>query len=89
MSLDHKPNDRIEYERIINAGSTVIDGRINGHLNLSRAIGDFKHKENQSIPPENQAITAFPDIQETIIQPNDEFIILACDGIWDVLSNQD
>ena len=89
MSYDHKPEDRIERERIYNAGASIIDGRVNGNINLSRAIGDLEYKENASLPPEQQAVTAFPDIKEVTLQPNDEFIVLACDGIWDVLSNQD
>ena len=87
MSYDHKPNDRIERERIQNAGATITDGRVNGNINLSRAIGDLEYKQNESLPPEKQAVTAFPDIKETTLQPNDEFVVLACDGIWDVLSN--
>lgn len=41
MSFDHKPEDEIEFERIRKAGGRVsLDGRVNGGLNLSRAIGD-------------------------------------------------
>lgn len=45
MSLDHKPEDDEESARIMKAGGTVtIDGRVNGGLNLSRAIGDHGYK---------------------------------------------
>lgn len=45
MSLDHKPEDQIEFDRIKNAGGRVtVDGRVNGGLNLSRAIGDHGYK---------------------------------------------
>lgn len=45
MSLDHKPEDQIEFERIQKAGGRVtLDGRVNGGLNLSRAIGDHGYK---------------------------------------------
>lgn len=45
MSLDHKPEDQIEFERIKKAGGRVtLDGRVNGGLNLSRAIGDHGYK---------------------------------------------
>jgi serine/threonine protein phosphatase PrpC len=40
MSVDHKPDDELELKRIKSAGGTVIDGRVNGNLNLSRALGD-------------------------------------------------
>lgn len=46
MSKDHKPDDEKERERIIKAGGYVTDGRINGNLNLSRAIGDLEYKKN-------------------------------------------
>ena len=38
------------------------DGRINGNLNLSRAIGDFEYKSNKKLPAEEQIITANPEI---------------------------
>lgn len=45
MSFDHKPEDKEELERIRNAGGRVtLDGRVNGGLNLSRAIGDHAYK---------------------------------------------
>lgn len=44
MSQDHKPEDKIELERIRAAGGFVAEGRVNGNLNLSRAIGDFEYK---------------------------------------------
>ena len=44
MSFDHKPTDPPELERIAKAGGQVgIDGRVNGGLNLTRAIGKFTH----------------------------------------------
>jgi len=53
MSFDHKPNLKKERERIYKAGSTVnVEGRIDGNLNLSRAIGDIAHKKNTKIPLE-------------------------------------
>lgn len=45
MSFDHKPEDTEELERIRKAGGKVtMDGRVNGGLNLSRAIGDHAYK---------------------------------------------
>ena len=46
MSRDHKPTDEDECERIVQAGGFVADGRVNGSLALSRAIGDFEYKRN-------------------------------------------
>jgi len=51
MSHYHKPTLKKERDRIYKAGSTVnIEGRIDGNLNLSRAIGDIAHKKNPRIP---------------------------------------
>ena len=42
MSVDHKPEDKPEHDRIKKAGGRVTeDGRVNGGLNLSRAIGNY------------------------------------------------
>lgn len=88
MSLDHKPEDYIEAMRIIGAGGNIsIDGRVNGGLNLSRALGDHTYKSNQELCAEEQMITALPDIKKLIITPEDEFMILACDGIWNSMSS--
>jgi serine/threonine protein phosphatase PrpC len=47
LSTDHKPTLKKERDRIYKAGSTVnVEGRIDGNLNLSRAIGDIVHKKN-------------------------------------------
>jgi Protein phosphatase 2C len=62
--------------------------RINGNLNLSRAIGDLKYKTNEGLPREAQIITAQPDVRVFELTADDRFFILACDGVWDVLSNQ-
>lgn len=51
MSLDHKPEDPLEWQRILNAGGKVTcDGRVNGGLNLSRAIGKKRKPMSKAIP---------------------------------------
>ncbi|CAG2065447.1 unnamed protein product, partial [Timema podura] len=91
MSLDHKPEDDVEMERIVKAGGKVTgDGRVNGGLNLSRALGDHAYKQSENLPAEEQMITALPDVRTLMINPDeDEFMILACDGIWNSLSSQE
>lgn len=46
LSKDHKPDDELERKRIEGAGGFVLEGRVNGNLNLSRAIGDLEYKKN-------------------------------------------
>ncbi len=90
LSEDHKPTDAVEMARIEEAGGFVnVNGRINGNLNLSRSLGDMKYKQVKSLLPSEQMITAEPDFTITEIQPTDKFFVLACDGVWDVLSNQE
>jgi len=52
LSKDHKPDDYNEKDRITKAGGTVMMGRVNGNLNLSRALGDFEYKANNKLKPE-------------------------------------
>uniref|UniRef100_A0A667WXR5 Protein phosphatase 1G n=1 Tax=Myripristis murdjan TaxID=586833 RepID=A0A667WXR5_9TELE len=90
MSYDHKPEDELELARIKNAGGKVtMDGRVNGGLNLSRAIGDHFYKRNKALPPEEQMISALPDVKVLTLNEDHEFMVIACDGIWNVLSSQE
>lgn len=89
LTLDHKPILYEEARRIINAGGYVHNNRVNGELNVSRTIGDLKYKRNINLPHTEQMVVATPDITEFELHEDDEFLILACDGIWDVLSNQE
>ena len=87
LSEDHKPNDEAEKDRVTKAGGFVLNGRVNGVLSLSRALGDFGFKL-AGIPDEQQMVTANPEIRETQLQQDDEFVIQACDGIWDCMTNE-
>lgn len=90
MSLDHKPEDDEESARITKAGGRVtMDGRVNGGLNLSRAIGDHAYKMNKDLKPEEQMISAMPDVKRVTLQEDDEFMILACDGIWNFMTSEE
>ena len=77
-TVDHKPSQRSEFERIHNAGGRVENNRIQGILAPGRSLGDF-------LIPGN---SAQPEIHEYEIQPDDRWIIVACDGVFDVLSNE-
>jgi len=92
LSEDHKPTQDTERQRIVKAGGFVSEiggvARVNANLNLSRAIGDLRYKSNRALPPKDQIITAEPDITVTELLPEHEFMVLACDGVWDVMTNQ-
>ena len=89
LSMDHKPTHKKERDRIYKAGSTVnSEGRIDGNLNLSRAIGDVVHKKTAKLSLQEQAITSFPDIKMHQISNKTDFAILGCDGIWETKTSQ-
>lgn len=57
LSVDHKPEDEVEKNRIHAAGGAIEEGRVNGGLNLSRALGDHAYKKNNALPLKDQMIT--------------------------------
>ena len=90
LSRDHKPEDDDESARITKAGGHVTpEGRVCGNLNLSRAIGDCQYKQNAELPAKEQMITAFPEIKSIKLEEKDEFMVLACDGVWNCMSSQE
>lgn len=65
-----------------------MDGRVNGNLNLSRALGDFQYKGNTSLDFDKQLIISKPDVIVKPLQGVD-YIVLGCDGLFEVKSNQE
>ncbi|CAK9250759.1 unnamed protein product, partial [Sphagnum jensenii] len=83
LSSDHKPNRADERQRIEDAGGVVMwvgTWRVGGVLAVSRAFGDRLLK---------QYVVAEPEIQEDTIEEGVDFLILASDGLWDVVTNQE
>ncbi|MCD7447858.1 hypothetical protein HAX54_035789 [Datura stramonium] len=83
LSVDHKPNREDEYERIEAAGGKVIQWnghRVFGVLAMSRSIGD-KYLKPWIIP--DPEVTFIPRTKD------DECLILASDGLWDVMTNEE
>lgn len=94
LSTDHKPTIESEKKRIIKTGGRVENGRINGKIAMSRALGDFEFKQVDAPKDapfdwylENQMVTAIPEIKVIPKSDDIEFLILACDGIWDCRSS--
>ncbi|KAK8803408.1 hypothetical protein WA158_001102 [Blastocystis sp. Blastoise] len=84
MSIDHKPEKESERQRIIHAGGLVAGGRV-GDLAVARAFGDFSYKGNNNLEPHEQLVSSRPDVYIEERTSEDNFLILACDGIWDVM----
>lgn len=89
MSFDHKPDNPEEKKRIERAGGFVEENRVKGVLNLSRSLGDLEYKNDSSISLKDQMITAYPDVTKEKLSPDANFLIIACDGIWDCLTSQE
>lgn len=97
LSEDHKPDNADERARIEKAGGHVAQGmagmgpmRVDGDLAVSRCLGDFNYKLREDLPPEQQKVSPQPEIRVfKRDDAKDEVLILACDGIWDVMSNQE
>ncbi|XP_051535303.1 protein phosphatase, Mg2+/Mn2+ dependent, 1Na (putative) [Myxocyprinus asiaticus] len=86
---DHKPFNPREKERIQNAGGSVTLQRINGSLAVSRALGDFDFKEVEWRAQTEQLVSPEPEVYELERTPEDEFLVVACDGVWDAISNEE
>lgn len=78
LSVDHKAVLPDETEAILRRGGTIQSGRVNGILMLSRAIGDGTVAKY---------ISSDPFMTQTILKDNAR-LILACDGVWDVMDDQ-
>jgi len=92
LSEDHKPELDSEKSRIEAAGGYVKDmpggARVQGDLNLSRAMGDLRYKTREDLPPKAQIVTADPEIRERVLTADDNLLVLGCDGIWERNENQ-
>lgn len=87
--------DQAERQRIQEAGGTVLIQRVNGSLAVSRALGDFEYKNNSNRRPDQQLVSPEPEITSytrtdlSKVESQVAFVVLACDGIWDVMSNEE
>ncbi len=82
LNIGHKPELKDEEERIKNSNTDIINRRIKGKLNLSRAIGDLEFKTNKYLKTYEQSVTSYPEIRK-IKRKNIEFIVMGWDGIMD------
>ncbi|KAI3411645.1 Protein-serine/threonine phosphatase [Psidium guajava] len=85
MSQDHKPIYPPERRRVEDLGGFVEDGYLNGVLSVTRALGDWDMKFSRGSP---SPLISEPEFRQALLMEDDEFLIIGCDGIWDVMSSQ-
>lgn len=100
LSEDHKPDVKAERERIENAGGKVVNFRgvccrvaapglpSKMGINMSRALGDFIYKGQTDLPETQQQLVALPDIRTHEVTAEDDFLLLACDGVFEKFSRE-
>ncbi|GMG02287.1 unnamed protein product [[Candida] boidinii] len=79
LSYDHKSIDKKEQQRIVKAGGIMLKSRVNGVLAVTRSLGDNYMKN---------LVIGSPYTTATALTKDDSFLIIACDGLWDVCSDQ-
>eukprot|EP00747_Dinoflagellata_sp_TGD_P166591 gnl/TRDRNA2_/TRDRNA2_189609_c0_seq1.p1 gnl/TRDRNA2_/TRDRNA2_189609_c0~~gnl/TRDRNA2_/TRDRNA2_189609_c0_seq1.p1 ORF type:complete len:454 (+),score=110.36 gnl/TRDRNA2_/TRDRNA2_189609_c0_seq1:66-1364(+) len=90
-TVDHKPSHPTEKARIEAAGGSVTceePPRLDGNLAVSRGIGDFEYKSDPKLPVPQQKVSCVPDIYEVHGLREGTIIVLACDGLWDVVTSE-
>ena len=97
LSYDHRTTDEKERKRILESGLEIIDERINGTLMLTRIFGNYEYKnineneEDENDADNNKGLICEPFISKINIDLNieNQFLILASDGIWDIITEEE
>ena len=93
LSYDHRTSDEKEKKRILESGMDIIDERICGTLMLTRIFGNYEYKEenDEKNNDNNKGLICEPFISKINIDSNieNQFLIIASDGIWDILTEED
>ena len=77
ITVDHKCSVPSEAERIKNMGGKITKNRVQGQLVLSRSLGDLYCKK--------YGVSNLPDISTNKIDYNVKYVVIASDGVWDVV----
>jgi serine/threonine protein phosphatase PrpC len=89
LSNEHKTTLKSEIIRIKKFNKIkLIHNRIDGKLNITRAIGDLNYKKNENLKPYEQIITSYPEINKIKMTDDIDFIIMASDGVWDCVDQE-
>ena len=86
LTTDCRADRPDEVARVVEAKGFVANRRVNGQIAVSRALGDFAFKQPPDAPP---AVSWEPDISEVLLRPSDDFLVLGCDGLYDVLTSEE
>ncbi|KAF6002491.1 hypothetical protein F1559_003164 [Cyanidiococcus yangmingshanensis] len=94
LSVDHSPMVPQEVRRIKAAGGFINSRGVNGYISLTRALGDLDLKAHARrlfphLDITGNLLIPDPDITVRSIDPQDEFLIVACDGVWCRLTNEE
>jgi len=85
LTYPHKASDSQEKKRIEDLGGHVFFGRVFGALAVARAFGDSRYKQPKT---SQNFVSVEPWIKTVVLNPSHRFLILACDGLWDVCSHE-
>ena len=81
ISIDHKCTDPKEEERILLNGGKITKNRVMGQLVLSRCLGDLYCKK--------YGVSNIPDISVNKLEGNVKYVVVASDGVWDVVKENE
>jgi len=84
LTTPHKAGDPTEKKRVEELGGHVFFGRVFGALAVSRSFGDSKFKKPRT---SQNFVSCEPAIYVADVRPEHKFMILACDGLWDVMNH--
>ncbi|RHY35273.1 hypothetical protein DYB32_000226 [Aphanomyces invadans] len=99
LTTDHRCSTRTEHDKVVRSGGSIINNRVNGVLAITRTFGDleFKGREVKAVQEAAQVysqesvgavLDATPDVIVVDVQPNDSFVLFACDGVWEVMTSE-
>jgi len=86
LTYDHKASERSEIDRVRKADGIIFRGRVLGYLNVTRSLGNHEAHDGFSL---KKYVVGTPYTSKTELSEKDEFFILACDGLWDVITDQE
>lgn len=81
LSVDHRVAEAGEKERVLSSGGIILNDRVGGSLILTRAFGDYALKDS--------GVIVTPTIRKHFIRPFDRYVVIASDGVYDTMTDQD